>query len=150
MSRVEKTFLGSAILAGAFIVVGIVLLIVTRDFSLFNLLPILGGLYIGASTFLDYRQFKKMTVVVYRVRLESANRGEKNFLTENYRFSWDQLDGSTIEIFIEGKPKLTDEKGKKLKEGFLYDLTYLTFKGEIEDYNRPFAVFQVNGMAQRE
>lgn len=142
MSRVEKTFLGSAILAGAFIVVGIVLLIVTRDFSLFNLLPILGGLYIGASTFLDYRQFKKMTVVVYRVRLESANRGEKNFLTENYRFSWDQLDGSTIEIFIEGKPKLTDEKGKKLKEGFLYDLTYLTLKGEIEDYNRPFAVFR--------
>ncbi len=150
MNRVNKSFLGSAILAGTFTTVGIVLLIATRECSLFNVLPVLGGIYVGAATFFQYRKSQAMTVVEFRVRLESSNRGEKNLLTENYHFSGSHPNGNAIEIFIEGKPKLTDDKGKKLKEGYLYDLTYLTGNGEVEDYNSPFAVTLVNGIARKE
>ncbi len=146
MNQIKKPFISSGIIAVLLIVSGALLIIYSKETSLMNMVPLLGGTYFAILTAIKYGQARQTVVVEYYVWLKAINKGGNGFLVETYQFEGVDENNIPIKICIAGNPKLTDDTGRALKEGYQYQLLYLTQEGRVEDYDNLFALNLVKGI----
>lgn len=146
MNQVKKQFISTGIISILLILAGIILMIYSREVTLMNAVPLLGGVYFVIFTIVKYKKASQTVFVEYYLRLKAINKGGRGFLSETYQFEGTDKNRTPFEICISGNPKLVDDMGRNLKEGHHYQLLYLTQNGEVEDYDNVFAVNLIKGI----
>lgn len=148
MNRIERILLVGWTISGALAATGIIVMVATKDFSLFNLIPIGAGGYFALDIFLKYRGMKGKDLVEYEMKLEDIDSTGAFGVTKEYRFSG-RKDGVPVDFYINGEPRLQDSKGNKLKAGNYYRLTYLAEAAQDENPGIPISIVKIKGFVER-